>query len=439
MATIGIVCAPLSGHLNPMLSLGTELVRRGHQVVVLNLLDAGPRVVAQGLAFEPLAAHELPVGYVPQQLSDLQTAGRLGALRVARRFCLDYTRAVLRDGSSAVRALGIDGLVVDQADFAGSSVAEATGIPFVTVANALPINREPGVPFALSSWQPSRGRLAELRDHCAWAVYDRLFLPVANLVNEHRRRWSLRPYTSDTEYFSPLAQLSQCPRAFDFERRALPAHWHELGPLRSEADLAPPFPFERLDGRPLLYASLGSLLGGRSELFAAIAEACAGLDVQLVIAHNHKLLPSEIERFAGAPLVVPYAPQRAVLARTALAITHCGLNTVLDALSLGVPMVAVPLAFEQPAIAARVDYRRLGVAISPGRVSSRALRRAVTQVLGDGRYRAAAGRLRDAMADLGGAPLAAAIIEQAIKTRRPVIAGGFPRASASHPAESWAN
>ena len=45
-----------------------------------------------------------------------------------------------------------------------------------------------------------------------------------------------------------------------------------------------------------------------------------------------------------------FVPQRAVLARSALLVGHAGFNTVLDALSHGVPIVAMPLAFEQPAI-----------------------------------------------------------------------------------------
>jgi UDP:flavonoid glycosyltransferase YjiC (YdhE family) len=36
-----------------------------------------------------------------------------------------------------------------------------------------------------------------------------------------------------------------------------------------------PFPWDRLDGRPLIYASLGTLQNGRPELFAEIARAGA--------------------------------------------------------------------------------------------------------------------------------------------------------------------
>jgi len=42
---------------------------------------------------------------------------------------------------------------------------------------------------------------------------------------------------------------------------------------------------------------------------------------------------------ARFPLVVEYAPQLELLAKARLTITHAGLNTVLDSLSNGVPLV----------------------------------------------------------------------------------------------------
>jgi len=45
----------------------------------------------------------------------------------------------------------------------------------------------------------------------------------------------------------------------------------------------------------------------------------------------------------GSPLVVEYAPQLELLAKARLTITHAGLNTVLDSLSNGVPLVAIPI------------------------------------------------------------------------------------------------
>ena len=54
--------------------------------------------------------------------------------------------------------------------------------------------------------------------------------------------------------------------------------WHD-----ASARPAVEFPFEKLDGRPLVYGSMGTLQNRQKHIFGIIAEACAGLDVQLVL------------------------------------------------------------------------------------------------------------------------------------------------------------
>jgi zeaxanthin glucosyltransferase len=86
--------------------------------------------------------------------------------------------------------------------------------------------------------------------------------------------------------------------------------------------------------------------------FEAIIEACHLLNVQTVIALGRDAL--DPESFSNAPSNVELAtvvPQREILQRAALCITHPGLNTALDCLEFGVRMAAVPIASEQPSIA----------------------------------------------------------------------------------------
>ena len=83
---------------------------------------------------------------------------------------------------------------------------------------------------------------------------------------------------------SQLAQISQQPAEFEFPRRHLPQYFHFTGPFHNSASReSAHFPFEMLTAKPLIYASLGSVLGRKQEIFQDIASACEGLDVQLVI------------------------------------------------------------------------------------------------------------------------------------------------------------
>lgn len=126
------------------------------------------------------------------------------------------------------------------------------------------------------------------------------------------------------------------------------------------------FPWHQLNGKPLIYASLGTIQNQQLDLFARIAEACSHLDAQLVIALGGGSNPNALPSLPGHPLVVGFAPQLALLQRAALTITHAGLNTVLESLRCGVPMVAIPIANDQPGVAARVAWSRSSAPRCPG-------------------------------------------------------------------------
>jgi zeaxanthin glucosyltransferase len=102
-----------------------------------------------------------------------------------------------------------------------------------------------------------------------------------------------------------------------------------------------------------------------------------------------------------------------LLARASLTITHAGLNTVLDSMTNGVPVVAVPITYEQPAIARRVEWAGAGETIALNRLTPERLRRAARAVLETPRYRAAAQKLSESIRNAGGTARAADIVEQA--------------------------
>ena len=175
-----------------------------------------------------------------------------------------------------------------------------------------------------------------------------------------------------------------------------------------------PFPWERLDGRPVIYASLGTLQNRIVGMFRVIVEACDGVDAQLVLSTGNGVPPEALGKLPGNPVVVSYAPQEDILRRSTMAVTHAGLNTVLDALGAGLPMVTIPVTNEQPGIAARVAWIGAGETIPSKDVTPQRLREAVVRVWSNPSYRAAADRIRHAIDMGGGASRAAELIEQSL-------------------------
>ena len=410
----GVISPPVSGHLNPFGALGRELIARGHSVTLLHMQDLQAKAELEGLRFEVLGITSHPPGTLPKSLAQLGTLDGFAALRFTIAEVRKTTAMFLRDAPARIRHLGISALLVDQTEPAGGSLAEHLQIPFITVANALALNREPSLPPAFSAWALRDTPWARLRNEIGYRISDIALRPVTSVVAEYRRRWSLPPLTKPEQSFSKLAQISQQAPAFDYPRHALPDHFYYTGPLRRSSPRPVAFPWDRLDGRPLIYASLGTLQNGKEHLFRIFAEACDGLPVQLVMTHGGGLDDAAASSFPGSPLVVPYAPQLEVLARASLTLTHAGLNTVLDSLSCAVPMVAVPITYEQPAIAQRINWCGAGKTLPFKGLHATQLRGAIQNVLSQSSFRENASRVQKSIREAGGVQRAADIIECAL-------------------------
>jgi MGT family glycosyltransferase len=147
-----------------------------------------------------------------------------------------------------------------------------------------------------------------------------------------------------------------------------------------------------------------------------MAEACAGLDLQLVISLGGGQDPALLGDLPGDPIVVGYAPQLDLIRRSALTISHGGLNTALESLAEGVPMVVLPVTYDQPGVGARVEWSGVGRSIPVGRLTVSRLRDAVRTVLDDPAYRQRAGGLQSSIEAADGLNRAADVIEAAFGT-----------------------
>jgi UDP:flavonoid glycosyltransferase YjiC (YdhE family) len=111
---------------------------------------------------------------------------------------------------------------------------------------------------------------------------------------------------------------------------------------------------------------------------------------------------------------VPFAPHQKIIERSQLVITHAGMNTVLTALSCGVPIVAIPITNEQPGIAERLKRTKAGEAIQLKNLNEKMLRDVITKVLTQTHYREKAQRMKQNILEAGGVVRAVDIIEESL-------------------------
>ena len=423
MTHFGLVCPPMSSHLKTMYSLGKELQKRGHRVTLFGVLDTEASTVAAGIEFHPIGKSEYPIGAIEQLFTQQGKLVGFAALMYCIKWLKELADMFLREAPAAIKATGVEALVVDQVSPEGGTAADFLELPFATVCSGLLLNRDPNVPPYNTTWSCSSNWLAQLRNRISQGFFDFIERSIWEVLFEYRRQWKLPVYSNYDAYYSQLAQLSQQPAEFEFPRPKLPKWFHFTGPYHSPLASKPiSFPYQELTGQPLIYASLGTVMGQQMGLFRDIATACDGLDAQLVITMGGVATPEALQNLPGSPLVVKYAPQLELLQKTTLTITHAGLNTTLECLSNGIPMVAIPMVNDQPGIAARIAWTGSGEVVPLPRLTVPKLRNAIERTLAQDSYKQNAMRLQTAIAQAGGVSRAADIVEKMASIGKPVLA-----------------
>ena len=416
MAHIGVLTVRALGHMYPSSTLALELKKRGHRVTFFTIADAVDFYESLGLNVVVIGRETYPMGYTDRMFAELATLKGRAGLKFTIGMVEQSVAESFADVPQALQLNRVDALIIDQLFFAGSTIAEFLKIPYVHLANALLFNGESGVPPISFGWRYKAGSVARLRNALGYMAVGRVFASIRKMVNAQRLKWSLPPCNRfPDDLYAGHPQISQLPPSFEYPRKRLPAEFHFVGPLhdlkkRTHTD----FPWEKLDGRPILYATMGTLMNRLESVFRIILEASETLPLQLVIALGGNLDP---ESFSGAPgnaVVVKYAPQIEVLKRASLCITAGGLNTINESLANGVPMVVIPITNDQPAAAGRVEWSGVGRSVPIKRLTVARLRAALEQVLADPLYGENARRLQKEIAGLNALERASEVIESVL-------------------------
>jgi MGT family glycosyltransferase len=337
---------------------------------------------------------------------------RIGQIRIALHRIGAEMEVFLNAYPRAIQATGVNTLIMGEISLTGPTVAEMLQLPYFIVSTSIPHN------FGWESSFTAHGAwLDRLQREILEVSILRMKGPVRLKLDQYRRRLGLRSIRSIGESHPELAHITQWPRCLDLRRVVLPKNFFYTGPFVDEAVREPvPFPWERLDGRPVVYASLGTTRKTDPAVFTRIAQACHELNLQLVITLGGRRDPASFSEFPGDPVVVKNAPQLLLLKRAQVVVTHAGPNTVLETLMQGKPMVALPVRLDQPAVATRLHQCGVAEVLRFDQRSAEEVRAALVKVCSDPRYRQAAETLQKELQSLSGLVWAADIIEDRLRT-----------------------
>ncbi|KAA0251908.1 glycosyltransferase family 1 protein [Acidobacteria bacterium ACD] len=224
----------------------------------------------------------------------------------------------------AIRRFRPDAVATDPMQYGVVLAAHLEGVRFCGISSSL----NPVTPEDLPA-----DHLANVRSHAA--ERDALF-----------QRHGLAPRFRVCDFLAPTFTAVFATRAYvgDVE---VPDRVALVGPSspggRRGDEL--PFPWERVvGGRPLVYVSFGSQIWYQPEVFRRVAAAAEPLGA--TVALNAGELASD--PWPPHVVAVPYAPQLELLSRADLLVSHGGANSVMEALSAGVPVLASPVCNDQP-------------------------------------------------------------------------------------------
>jgi MGT family glycosyltransferase len=369
------VVPPLTGHVNPTVSVARALEANGHEVAwvghpgkVRPLLPAGAKLYA--------LSEQVDASHAEAVQDKARTARGAAALKFLwEDFLVPLARSMRPGVETAVDEFRPDVMCCDQQAVAGGLVARRRNLPWATLATTSAGVVDP---------------LAGLPQVKAW---------FEALIAELEREADL-PHAGELSPHLVLAFTTPAlvPGAF-------PAHYKFVGPSIADRPESTEFSFDQLRA-PTVLVSMGTVNAEASGRFYATAiDALRDQPFQVVL-----VAPAITEAPANF-IVRRYVPQLALLPRMAAVVCHGGHNTTCEALAHGLPLVIAPIKDDQPIVADQVVAAGAGVRIKFGRVQAPELREAVLRVLGDPKMRDAAARVRESFASAGGAAAAARYLE----------------------------
>jgi MGT family glycosyltransferase len=380
MSRFLFVVPPLTGHVNPTVSVARALAADGHEVawaahdVVRKLLPTEARVFSLG--------DNGPAGFFSTQEQRSQEVRGLESLKFLwEELLLPLAlrmRPLVEDIIAAYRP---DVVLVDQQAMGGAMAARKAGLPFATSCSTSagvtnPLAGLPKVKAQLDAW------LAALEDEAGL------------------------PHVPDPD-LSPARVIVFSTEALVGPLDAFPAHYRFVGPSIADRPDATPFPWEALDrdpGRRRILVSLGTVSHARGgKFYDTVVAALADTPWQVVLVAPEGRIATPPASF----IVRPRVPQLALLPHLHAVVSHGGHNTVCESLSHGLPLVITPIRDDQTVVADQVVRAEAGVRLHFSRLTPDVLRGALARVLDEPRYTEAAVRVRESFARAGGAAAAA--------------------------------
>lgn len=360
MGTAFLFCLPYHGHINPCVPVVEELIRRGERVVVYTVEEFRPMIASIGAEFRDFPYEESDKG---------------STLLTMAYWQLQVTSRCMATLVSHARADHVKYILVDYLCHWGHVLAQHLSLPLMVLHSTYPaafanvsrlrsvmldLRKAPYLLPRLVQFTLLDRRLARL-----WGVAP-LGLPIGLVL----RRDAGLHLVLTSEWMQPQASSGQ--HAYHFVGTCVRGR----GTTHGES-------LPALDGRPLIYISLGTFWNGNADFYRLCAQAYGDGPYQVLISIGSAVVRRGLGALPQNIHVRTHVDQIEALEHAALFISHGGMNSLCEAVQAGVPLLLLPQAVDQFPLSELMEQKGIAIVLQPRTLSADTLRAAAERALHD--------------------------------------------------------
>lgn len=418
------------GDLHPMIALGIELRRRGYQIAFCTLEVYREKIDLLGFEFHPLRPDLNPE--TDKELAREIMDAKSGTEKLLREILLPNVRPMYEDLMRAVA--GADAFISGEVVYPAASVAEKTGIRWITTSLAPASFLSPHDPFVppTAQWLKHFRFLGKTFHGAMYSLIQRLVASWLDSYREFRREIGLSenhdPVFKDK--FSNLLHLAMFSKVLGKPQ----PDWHsptlqtgfcfydgaqDLGKMPEDLKA-----FLDAGDAPIVFTLGSAAVMDARNFFEESAQAARILKRRAVLLYGIFNEPPKgvesgkrkAESESQSPIVAfDYAPYSEIFPRAACVVHQGGVGTTSQVLRAGVPHLIMPYSHDQPDNAARCE--RIGVArvIAREKYSGATAAKELREIFSDLSYKAKAVESRKIVEAEHGTQMACDAIEQILR------------------------
>ncbi|MBQ3559662.1 MAG: glucosyltransferase [Agathobacter sp.] len=387
MSKIAFFCIPAHGHTNPTLEVVKELIHQGHEVRYYSYECMREKIESTGAEYISCDEYDFE-----QKLTPADGKRIAEDMSFAIEILVNSTLAMDAALLEQIKQWKPDCIVADSMALWGKLIAKKLNIPFVSSTTTFAFNKD--------SAKVMQGSLKDLFK----------VLIQMGKAQKHIKRLQENGYdiknvieiiqndndTNTIVYTSPEFQ----PYSDTFSEK-----YAFVGPsIRPKNDA-----FEKTREK-LVYISMGTVNNDMTAFYKNCIDALKDSDYQVVFSVGSQVNIKQLEEYVTKSEskaqfhVLPYVDQIAVLEKADAFLTHCGMNSVSEALYFKVPLVMYPQTNEQKGVAFRVNELGAGIYLSSDTISD--IQMAAKELLQQSEYKEQATVISNSFSKCGGSKAA---------------------------------